>query len=90
MSPDFYRLVCVIAEYKWLGVVGSFFSQTVYLMEEDDSIFCISAWNDFVSFKCGVMCSVSVECWLSKSSIPLYAYVDTYDQKVLGYTFKYV
>ncbi|XP_065890995.1 protein O-linked-mannose beta-1,2-N-acetylglucosaminyltransferase 1-like [Dysidea avara] len=31
VSPDFF----------------SFFSQTVYLMEEDDSIFCISAWNDF-------------------------------------------
>jgi len=30
---------------------ASFFSQTVYLMEEDDSIFCISAWNDFVSLE---------------------------------------
>ena len=33
MSPDFF----------------SFFSQTVRLLEEDPSIYCISAWNDQVS-----------------------------------------
>ena len=32
MSPDFF----------------SFFSQTVRLLEEDPSIYCISAWNDQV------------------------------------------
>ena len=34
--------------------VCSFFSQTEYLMREDDSLFCISAWNDFVSLTCEV------------------------------------
>ena len=24
----------------------SYFSQTVYLMKRDDSLYCISAWND--------------------------------------------
>ena len=24
----------------------SYFSQTVYLMKKDDSLYCISAWND--------------------------------------------
>jgi len=26
----------------------SYFSQTVHLLEQDDSIYCISAWNDLV------------------------------------------
>ena len=28
------------------SVPPSYFSQTVPLLEEDDSIYCISAWND--------------------------------------------
>ena len=30
MSPDFY----------------SFFNQTLHLLDEDRSLFCVSAWND--------------------------------------------
>ena len=29
-----------------LSLSHSYFSQTVHLMEEDSSIYCISAWND--------------------------------------------
>ena len=43
------QLLIVNDWYNGTYVADSFFSQTVYLMEEDDSIFCISAWNDFVS-----------------------------------------
>lgn len=32
VSPDFY----------------SFFSQSVHLFTEDDSVYCVSAWNDLV------------------------------------------
>ena len=27
----------------------SYFSQTAHLLDEDNSLYCISAWNDFVS-----------------------------------------
>jgi len=29
-------------------VLLSYFSQTLHLLEQDDSIYCISAWNDMV------------------------------------------
>ena len=34
----------------------SYFSQTIGLMGKDDSIYCISAWNDLVSVCMCVLC----------------------------------
>ena len=31
---------------KYASIACSYFSQTKRLLEEDDSIYCISAWND--------------------------------------------
>lgn len=56
VSPDFYRLLYAIFVMTIaVTFVFSFFSQTEYLMREDDSLFCISAWNDFVSSPCKMM-----------------------------------
>lgn len=30
-------------------VVSSFLSQSIHLLDEDESLYCISAWNDQVS-----------------------------------------
>ena len=46
MSPDFF----------------SFFSQTVRLLEEDPSIYCISAWNDQVVKDINFINSELYEC----------------------------
>ena len=32
-----------------LVIVYSYFSQTAHLLDKDSSLYCISAWNDFVS-----------------------------------------
>jgi len=37
--------------------VSSYFSQTLHLLEQDESIYCISAWNDMVI---DVLCSFCV------------------------------
>ena len=60
VSPDFFRYVAsyyVVIFRKLLTVPVTFvyfipcsyFSQTVHLLREDKSLYCISAWNDFVS-----------------------------------------
>ena len=59
MSPDFF----------------SFFSQTVRLLEEDPSIYCISAWNDQVDLTSEIssnqpICrATSTPQWTLRSSI---------------------
>jgi hypothetical protein len=32
--------------YLFLSLPGSYFSQTRHLLEEDSSLYCVSAWND--------------------------------------------
>ena len=39
-----YRIECDV-----VLICCSYFSQTVKLLKEDKSLYCISAWNDFVS-----------------------------------------
>ena len=39
MSIYNYMVVCLILFY-------SYFSQTRHLMDEDSSLYCVSAWND--------------------------------------------
>uniref|UniRef100_A0AAZ3RCW1 Protein O-linked-mannose beta-1,2-N-acetylglucosaminyltransferase n=1 Tax=Oncorhynchus tshawytscha TaxID=74940 RepID=A0AAZ3RCW1_ONCTS len=36
----------MVGDMLWLLFLSSFLSQTVHLLNEDDSLYCISAWND--------------------------------------------
>lgn len=45
----------------------SFLSQSVHLLEEDESLYCISAWNDQVS-QCVCVLSSSLLCILLKQA----------------------
>lgn len=43
-----FVLLC-LCSLMFLIVFFSFLSQTVHLLDEDESLYCISAWNDQVS-----------------------------------------
>ena len=45
----FFHTLCLI-------FLHSYFNQTIGLLKEDSSLYCISAWNDFVSI-------LYNECW---------------------------
>ena len=44
-----YKLQLALYTHQCLPLLPSYFSQTVHLMKEDSSLYCISAWNDQVS-----------------------------------------
>uniref|UniRef100_A0A8C5IZJ1 Protein O-linked-mannose beta-1,2-N-acetylglucosaminyltransferase n=1 Tax=Junco hyemalis TaxID=40217 RepID=A0A8C5IZJ1_JUNHY len=49
LFPVRFALVCrVEGRLTWVNSFLSFLSQSIHLLEEDESLYCISAWNDQV------------------------------------------